>query len=334
MMRSSVLAGVFLMVIGIGGYLAIRPWMATRIFVPVDMPVSLKRGHIRTGPFLINLKATYSIWLDWDWTQPRSPNCDVALETRWVLSRGGQVMARWDPGEYPEFSVGSGIYDLDLEVLKDARCLDFAHPRLQIRTHAGAYAGYVSTLLWLSLICTGAGASLVVIAARERFRRAPAAATGLIYAGTSGGRYRLVPRVARRRIPSGLPSFGLVAGNTYMLLAVTVWVFQSLFHLPPQGFSVHLLRPELRSQAVSGIQPLYVRLEFRGVNHRPGLSVDSQPVAWEDFGNVLQNGLRSRPPSWPVYVEADRDVEWESAVKAVDVIRGLNAEVTLLTGRR
>jgi hypothetical protein len=73
MMRSSVLAGVFLMVIGIGGYLAIRPWMATRIFVPVDMPVSLKRGHIRTGPFLINLKATYSIWLDWDWTQPRSP---------------------------------------------------------------------------------------------------------------------------------------------------------------------------------------------------------------------------------------------------------------------
>jgi biopolymer transport protein ExbD len=119
-----------------------------------------------------------------------------------------------------------------------------------------------------------------------------------------------------------------------MLLAVTVWVFQSLFHLPPQGFSVHLLRPELRSQAVSGIQPLYVRLEFRGVNHRPGLSVDSQPVAWEDFGNVLQNGLRSRPPSWPVYVEADRDVEWESAVKAVDVIRGLNAEVTLLTGRR
>lgn len=97
---------------------------------------------------------------------------------------------------------------------------------------------------------------------------------------------------------------------------------------------MHLLKREPRLQAVGGVQPLYVRLEWRGDNHRPNLLVDSQSVAWEDLGKVLQTGLLRRPPSWPVYVEADRDVEWESAVKAIDVVRGLHAEVTLLTGRR
>jgi hypothetical protein len=97
---------------------------------------------------------------------------------------------------------------------------------------------------------------------------------------------------------------------------------------------VHLLRLQPHLQAVGGIQPLCVRLEWRGVNNRPGLLVDSRPVAWEDLGTVVQSELLRRPPSWPVYFEADRDIEWEFAVKAVDVIRGRHAEVTLVTGRR
>jgi hypothetical protein len=65
--------------------------------------------------------------------------------------QGGQVVTKWDPGEYSPFRVGGGIFDLDLEVLKDASCLDSAHPRLQIRADADAYAGYVTALLCMSL---------------------------------------------------------------------------------------------------------------------------------------------------------------------------------------
>jgi hypothetical protein len=334
-MRHSVLAGVFLVVSGMVGYPAIRHWTATRIFVPVDMPVSLKRGHIRTGSFRINLRATYSIWLDWDWTQPRAPNCDGQLETRWVLSRGGRVVPGSGAGLYPEFRLGSGTYDLDLEVLKDASCLDSAYPTLQIRTDADAYEGYFAALLWLSLICAGVGASLLLIAASERFRTVPGAVAYPVYVGTSGGhyRYRLVPRVARRPMPAGIPSFGLVGGIVYMLVMLTMMVLQSWVFPSRVGLRVHLFRPEARLQDVGGIQPLYVRLEWRGVNLRPGLFVDARAVAWDDLGTVLHNGLAKRPPGWPVYFGADRDVEWESAVKAIDVIRGCRAEVTLVTRR-
>ena len=34
--------------------------MSTRIVDPVDMPLSLAPGHIRTGPFRLNLHANYS----------------------------------------------------------------------------------------------------------------------------------------------------------------------------------------------------------------------------------------------------------------------------------
>jgi hypothetical protein len=89
-MRRSAWAGVFPMVAGIAGYLTIRHGTATRTFILVDMPVSLKRGHIRTDPFLINLTATYSVWLDWDWTLLRSPDCFEPIEMRWILSKVGK----------------------------------------------------------------------------------------------------------------------------------------------------------------------------------------------------------------------------------------------------
>jgi len=39
-------------------------------------------------------------------------------------------------------------------------------------------------------------------------------------------------------------------------------------------------------------------------------------------------------PTWPVYFEGDQDLEWQDAAKVIDLIRGANAEVVLLTPRR
>lgn len=54
-------------------------------------------------------------------------------------------------------------------------------------------------------------------------------------------------------------------------------------------------------------------------------------MAMDDFATRLQQELSRRPPNWPVYLEGDRDMEWESVARTIDVIRGIGAEVVLLT---
>jgi hypothetical protein len=103
---------------GLAAYPGIRHWTATRTFVAVDMPVSLGPGHFRTGPFPINLSEKYTIWLTRDYKYPYNASCEehVKLQTRWVLYRGGQVVAKsGEPfilgGYLDEFHAGRGIYD-------------------------------------------------------------------------------------------------------------------------------------------------------------------------------------------------------------------------------
>ena len=62
----------------------------------------------------------------------------------------------------------------------------------------------------------------------------------------------------------------------------------------------------------------------------PRLLVDSVRAAWEDFPSVLRDKLKQRPPNWPVYVHGDPELTFARPVKAVDIIRGLHAEVVLL----
>lgn len=61
------------------------------------MPVSLGRGHIRTGDFNINLKELYYINIDLDYQYPEDAKCEVAgpdsiLKTHLILYRDGRVL--------------------------------------------------------------------------------------------------------------------------------------------------------------------------------------------------------------------------------------------------
>jgi hypothetical protein len=97
------------------------------------------------------------------------------------------------------------------------------------------------------------------------------------------------------------------------------------------GLTIHLVRPGVRAEYGLGIQPLRVRLEFDKRSGRASLYLDSRPTLWEDFGPLLRKELPRRPPNWPVYLEGDPEMEWGQAVRAIDIIRGLHAEVVLLT---
>jgi len=86
-------------------------------------------------------------------------------------------------------------------------------------------------------------------------------------------------------------------------------------------------------QAGERLPALLVRVGYAGYGVPPRLYVNSRAVSWEDLDAVLNKELRLRPPTWPVYLEGDPAIEWGHAVKAMDVIRGLHAEVVLLTGK-
>ena len=56
--------GLALILIGIVWFGGWAYWTATRIWVPVDLPISLSRGHIRTPAFEINKESAYQIEIE------------------------------------------------------------------------------------------------------------------------------------------------------------------------------------------------------------------------------------------------------------------------------
>src|SRR5580698_1278834 len=133
--------GLALILAGAAAYAGIQHWMATRIVYPLDMPISLAAGRIRTVPFRLNFRADYDVYLSIPSTgqsEQTHPECNPyrRLRTRWVLYRDGKVVDRQDqPTTLPwpsSFRASPGTYELELEVLNDFRCLDPIGPHLLI----------------------------------------------------------------------------------------------------------------------------------------------------------------------------------------------------------
>ena len=107
---------------------------------------------------------------------------------------------------------------------------------------------------------------------------------------------------------------------------IPCWVLQSWGKQTSSGLLVHLVQPARPALSSLGIQALLVRVESNGELH-----IGSQIVSWEDFDSVLRKELGRRPPTWPVYVEGDANMEWRQVARAIDAIKGAQAEVVLLT---
>jgi len=133
---------------------------------------------------------------------------------------------------------------------------------------------------------------------------------------------------------SRVPPFGLVytvvlAGALIptFLIYHYVWGYENR----SVGIEVRLVKPgTLKGAADSWTTPLTVRVENAGRDSAPRLYLNSRALALEALSPLLNAELRSRP-EWVVYVEADRDVNWGDAVKAMDIIRASGAKIVLLT---
>ncbi len=379
----SVRVGLLLISIGIAAYGSWTYWAATRIWVPLYVPISLSKGHIRTAQFKINVKSTYSIEIEVDREfdfegvpcligYHQCENNPAVLNASWSLSNGERVLAHGksdvDRGSMwgsktmgrvlGAFNAGKGQYVLDLDVLQDGSRLNAGTPHLVV-FEAGYWrwntVDQEAGFFLVSLLLAAAGTYLILRSAmmrrRERLNGFATACSltqpgpqsrdlqvdaqpSAIHSVTAGWHYQRKLRPSNERTFSGLSSYGLIAAITYTLLFLIIWVIQSMDQPMPIGLKLHLWRSGAPALTSPWIEPLRVRLKSAGLIVRPSLYVNSRLVRWEDLGYVLEKELRRRPPNFPVYLEGDPNMDWGYAVNAIDIIRGMHAEVVLLTPAR
>jgi hypothetical protein len=379
--------GLALILAGIAWFGGWTCWLATRMWVPLHVPISLSQGHIRTPEFTINVESTYLIQIRvaQEFDNEGGPclavgfRCSSTLRTSWSLSNRERVIASGndDPSGrgLGTFHAGKGRYILDLDVMQDGSRLNAGAPHLIVFEAGGQGASAVSraTPFYVLLLFAALGSCLIIrsaIVQRQEKMDALVRASPLTQPGPSSlgpptgagatplgiagvGRFPGTPANAAVRTDSGTvdwnrhrkpgPSngpafsrmsfFGLLAAISSILMAISVGVLRTMDRPIPRGLWIHLLKPGGFAQSNPQLEPLHIRVESAGSNRRPRLFVNSQLVSWGDFSAVLRKGLSRRPPACPVYFEGDPDMPWELAVNVIDIIRGLQAEVVLLTAR-
>ncbi len=311
-------------------------WYFTRSWEPVNMPISLARGHIRAG-FDINVESVYAIELDF--SQDRvlqrhpCPNDSMACDSvslagaPWSVSSGGKPFAGgrgqpapedlWERRSIGAFQCGQGVYVLDIDPVEDQSRLNFYVPRLVIFEVGGRKNSdeslWVAALSLLALVlCGPVGASMSILAAvhwRQEKRAAILRNHPLTQPGPAGNGF--LPGSSktvgfRRRTPKsalGRPfSKPYHQSLTMLLVFMIMWAVMVVLHdierVIPMGLPIHLIRPGVTAPRSPGIQPLLVRVVRDG--HSAKLYVGSDPVAWEDLGALVKNELARRPPDWPV----------------------------------
>jgi len=337
-MPLSVAIGIGLIGLGVGGRAAIEHWMKTRIVHPVDMPVSLALGHIHTGPFRLNLDADYWVDLDpgtdWRWDAAH-PECNPYrhLQTRWTLYRNGKVVDRLDePTVLPwplGFGAGPGVYELDVEVMSDFSCLDPIPPRLKVVANTEYYeTAALFARVGLSIV-TYIGLISLTFVPIIRFVHSCEDSETVTESASVGQDFRWARKLPLRRPFSGLPSFGLVGGIVFALVAMVMMIMMGFGASTPTGLWVRLLAVPQNSDTWT--EPLVVLVKDAGPGQKPHLYVNSKLVAWEDFDRVLKQEL-SRRRDWVVYVGGDDALAWQDVVNLIDVARGDHATVYLITG--
>jgi biopolymer transport protein ExbD len=327
--------GLGLFLLGGVAFTTVQRWMDTRIFVPVDMPVSLAAGHIRTGPFRINLKGGYLIQIDtgqWWQVDPQCVSYNI-LRTQWVLYRQGKVVEHHEPVQdsyYSGFDANEGVYDLDVEVLADASCLNAGHPRLRVATSRTEYEFRAAVAQWPAALCVAVGASLLVLAGMGRIGTPSEKRLSITGSETVSQNFQWAQKLPLRRPISGLPGFGLVGGFMFAIFAMLMMMLVS--PLTPKGLWVHLLKPgAVPTAGDAWTEPIMVRVEAAGQGQPPNLYVNSKPVAWQDLDRVLKQQLSLRR-EWTVYVNGDDTVGWSNVANVIDAARGYHAKVYLVTG--
>jgi hypothetical protein len=172
------LAGFILIAVGIALYGVWAAWLLTRTERPVEMPVSMAIGHVRTHDFKVNVNASYEIEIEVQKAIPfetlscllgttmgrtstdleECPDRPSVVKASWTLTGDGQTIAHGSSDDYRSgawmngsiarelgnFQGQSGRrYVLDVNVLADGSSLMRGNPRLEVLLNSGFNEGAV-----------------------------------------------------------------------------------------------------------------------------------------------------------------------------------------------
>jgi hypothetical protein len=336
-------------------------WDCTRNWIPLRTPLSGEAGHVRSSDFKINLEGDYSIGLA---TFGPPQDCAEKPGTRWSLFKSGSIFATGQ-GEsrtglsWPEwacaigrFHAGTGAYRLDLNVPEHSRLLVvYEDGGVFINSIAhGAHA----FMVWVSLLPVSL-ATLVIGAIRRREQKegdaarqwtftqpGPLQGTPIPAAPLKVGPWRSPKQVAPATFsvtgPFNLNQHTASVVQVLMPLCVVVALAMPMPWSPSHGFAIRTVRSGVRLLPAAGIMPLRIRVlagkqAYYGSAPIRSLQIGSQIIEPADFPAFLRHEIPKRPSDWPVYIEADPDLEYEGVARAIDAVSVFRAKVVLLTPR-
>ena len=333
--RARILVGVGLAILGMATFATVKRWIDTRIFVPVDIPVSLAAGHIRRGPFKINLKDEYQVRIKTGWESYFDPNClayTYLPKVDWFLYKDGQLVKKRigsEPSDYlGSFDGENGTYEIDLDIQSDSGCLDPGHPRLLVYTSKADYEGYANPILWAAGLSITLGASLVLLGVIAFSTESHLSSIRISNSESVGQNFQWAQRLPLRRQFSSPPAFALLAAPVLVILIIIFMVLLQPY--PAKGLYVKVLKPGPLPVPDPLSDPVVVQILDAGLGVTPELYINSKPTSRNRFGDDLKNEFKLRP-KWVVYVQADPVLPWADIVNTIDVAKGLHANVVLLT---
>ena len=356
---------------GVGLTIAVAVWLAvcyawkeTRNWTPLyDVPIALDKPPVQIPEFEVDVEGSYGIGVvpfqQYDYS-------DRPEKWQWSVTSRGRIIAQGSEvpgfnGYLGTFFARQGSYVLNLAPGKGAP----PSGRVWVREIGVAYAAAelrVNRAFQLLLVIVTAHIYLLLRAAVERRRdrqEEEQRAWPLTQPGALGPAPRIDSTIRRpwklRQSPrpafARLSWFGLLT-SIVCLFAMLASFLSYMFVFPaPIGLPVRLLRPGVQGQRLAGLEPLVVRVACSGGGPSPNSSIpsglmtaeqlppcaspilyfNSERVAWDQLGPLLDKKLLLRPPVWPVYVQGEGRLEWRSVARAVDIVEGKGAQVVLLT---
>ena len=137
----SVRTGLALILAGIAWFGGWSCWEATRIWVPLNVPVSLSQGHIRTPEFKINVEGTYVFRVE---VEPRSDAEGGPCLAGLCRGRSGSGMAVAGEGRGHNPGTARQGHPAHASAGPDAAPVTFFHARGQRAGASSNLTGFLS----------------------------------------------------------------------------------------------------------------------------------------------------------------------------------------------
>ena len=303
-------------------------WHNTRAWEPVDIPISLSRGHIST-PVKIKVEGDYAIYLGTrggDYARVpcsggNSGECYLnitEIRAKWSLGAGKNAGIGGDgpvpesPVEFPlgwvtilgRFHADPGVYTLNLEILNNLSALNSHEPHLHIREDGGKYVASIehrNAALFCACALVPIGIPMLILGAAARRRKpwrsltqpGPLPGTPIVGAPIKVSAWRKPKFVAARTFSvSGRFDINYAMFALFVVVMV-VWIFFiQVAPLTPHGLVIRTIPPTVRLAPTGGIMPLRIHvLQGKGSNYSTsmrGIQIGSQIVDSADLTVLLR----------------------------------------------